>query len=76
MAAHSSILAWEIPNLVGYSPWSRKTEHSTSLNLEVIFFNVYLIIFDCAESSTLHRFSLAAVSGGYAPLRYIGLSLQ
>ena len=47
MATHPTILAWEIPDLVGYHPWGRKeldtTEHSTSLNLQVIFFNFYLI---------------------------------
>ena len=41
VATHSNFLAWEIPNLVGYSPWGRKeldtTEHSTSLKLQVIF---------------------------------------
>ena len=44
MATHSNFLAWEIPNLVGYSPWGRKeldtTEHSISLNLQVILKNV------------------------------------
>ena len=33
MATHSSILAWRIPwteaNLVGYSPWGRKTSDMT-----------------------------------------------
>ena len=32
MAAHSSILAWEIPwtgNLAGYSPWSHKKSDTT-----------------------------------------------
>ena len=29
MATHSSILAWRIPSLVGYSPWGCKELHTT-----------------------------------------------
>ena len=29
MATHSSILAWKIPWMVGYSPWGRKESDTT-----------------------------------------------
>ena len=39
MATHSSILAWKIPCLAGYSPWGHKesdtTEHTTRVYIHV-----------------------------------------
>ena len=29
MTTHSSVLAWEIPSLVGYSPWGHKELDTT-----------------------------------------------